>query len=64
MKPQVLFELTKQGSPVAWIQRLAFTRRIKTKGRPKQFVTWVNCLIWKPELFEPKLTLKERSDGY
>ncbi len=53
MKPQVLFELN-EGKPAAWLQRIKFTRSIKTRGRPKRFITWANCLVWNPELFEPR----------
>ena len=61
MKPGVLFELKNIGRPLAWIERVRFlsvTRHrwgngfyqsVKYKD-PKDRV----CLIWKPELFEPK----------
>lgn len=56
MKPGVLFELKNIGKPLAWFQIILFTYRIKSQvpPGPLEGAVWKNCLIWKPELFEPR----------
>ena len=59
MKPQVLFELTKLGIPVAWIKKVKWISIItKPHGTFIVLDKEPDCLIWKPELFQPKLTGK------
>ena len=46
--------------PIAWIGNVKFIRKIPRGGKqpPQELVHKIKCLIWKPELFEPKLTTK------
>ena len=55
MKPQVLFELTNLHKPLAWMGDLKFTR-VVMRGTAKKYTykTMLKCLIWNPELFEPR----------